>query len=187
MRDSSRGVYARLHHKKYIPIIALIFLCIAAAVLDVLTAAASPAYRLSTKEVMECLLHPFQAAPAVYVIVIKMRLPISIMALVIGFSLGTAGAVMQTILHNPLASPYTLKGEPKHGDVLVPPLKLCAWRCTFLTGEKSEDHYFFAEGLVSSAMAAWEPEYSIFFSGTVGCSTGKTASESNSCCCANFL
>lgn len=108
MRDSSRGVYARLHHKKYIIIIALIFLCIAAAVLDVLTAAASPAYRLSTKEVMECLLHPFQASPAVYVIVIKMRLPISVMALVIGFSLGTAGAVMQTILHNPLASPYTL-------------------------------------------------------------------------------
>ena len=71
--------------------------------------------------------------------------------------------------------------------LLVPPLKLCAWQRTFLTGEKSEDHYFFAEGLLSSAMAAWEPKYSIFFSGTVGCSTGKTASENNSCCCANFL
>ena len=30
------------------------------------------------------------------------------MALVIGFALGTSGGVMQTILHNPLASPYTL-------------------------------------------------------------------------------
>jgi len=30
------------------------------------------------------------------------------MALLIGISLGTSGGVMQTILHNPLASPYTL-------------------------------------------------------------------------------
>lgn len=108
IKDSSRAAYARLNQKKYAVIIALTLLCIVAAILDILTAAASPAYRLSTKDVLDCLIHPLQASSATYVIVIKMRLPISIMALVIGFSLGTAGAVMQTILHNPLASPYTL-------------------------------------------------------------------------------
>lgn len=36
------------------------------------------------------------------------RLPASTMAIVVGISLGVAGAEMQTILDNPLASPYTL-------------------------------------------------------------------------------
>ena len=108
MRDSGRAAYARQNRRKYVIIIILAALCIGAAVLDVLTAAASPAYRLSAGEVLDCLMHPAQASPAVYVIVIRMRLPIALMALVVGFLLGTAGAVMQTILHNPLASPYTL-------------------------------------------------------------------------------
>jgi len=41
-------------------------------------------------------------------IIFDFRLPWSLMAIVVGFSLGIAGAVMQTILNNPLASPYTL-------------------------------------------------------------------------------
>ena len=86
----------------------LLAMCSIAGILDILTAASSPEYRLSTQEVLRCLLNPGQASSATYVIVMKMRLPISLMALVVGFSLGTAGAVMQTILHNPLASPYTL-------------------------------------------------------------------------------
>ena len=105
---NSRAVYARLNRKNYLIIAALIAFCALSTVLDVLTAAASPTYRLSAAEVSNCLLHPAQASSATYVIVIKMRLPIALMALVIGFSLGTSGGVMQTILHNPLASPYTL-------------------------------------------------------------------------------
>lgn len=105
---SSRAVYARLNRKNYLIIAALIVFCVVTAVLDVLTAAASPVYRLSAAEVLGCLLHPTRASGPTYVIVIKMRLPIALMALVIGFSLGTSGGVMQTILHNPLASPYTL-------------------------------------------------------------------------------
>lgn len=108
LNDSSRAVYARLNRRKYAIIIALCLFCFFACIGDVLTAAASPAYRLSTRDVLNCLLHPTQATPGTYVIVIKMRLPIALMALVVGFSLGTAGATMQTILHNPLASPYTL-------------------------------------------------------------------------------
>ncbi len=41
-------------------------------------------------------------------IVREVRLPSALAAVVVGASLGAAGAVMQTILGNPLASPYTL-------------------------------------------------------------------------------
>ena len=43
-----------------------------------------------------------------YVIIWSIRLPTAIMALLVGASLGIAGAGMQTILDNPLSSPYTL-------------------------------------------------------------------------------
>ena len=106
--ESAKALYRRLNRKNYIIIICLILICLFLCVIDILTAAASPGYRLSVGEALNCLLHPLQAKASTYVIVINMRLPISLMALVIGFSLGSSGAVMQTILHNPLASPYTL-------------------------------------------------------------------------------
>ncbi len=44
----------------------------------------------------------------VHAIIWDFRLPWSLMAVLVGFALGVAGAVMQIILNNPLASPYTL-------------------------------------------------------------------------------
>ena len=41
-------------------------------------------------------------------IVWAIRLPVAVMAVVVGAALGLTGAIMQTILHNPLASSYTL-------------------------------------------------------------------------------
>jgi iron complex transport system permease protein len=41
-------------------------------------------------------------------IVWSIRLPVALIALVVGASLGLSGAIMQTILNNPLASSYTL-------------------------------------------------------------------------------
>lgn len=41
-------------------------------------------------------------------IVLQLRLPIAVMAALVGAALGLSGAVMQTILNNPLASSYTL-------------------------------------------------------------------------------
>jgi len=46
--------------------------------------------------------------PTVQVIVWSLRLPIAFMAVVVGAALGLTGAIMQTILNNPLASSYTL-------------------------------------------------------------------------------
>ena len=46
--------------------------------------------------------------PATSVIVWQVRLPTALMALLVGTALSLAGAEMQTILDNPLASPFTL-------------------------------------------------------------------------------
>jgi iron complex transport system permease protein len=48
------------------------------------------------------------ADPMVTAIVWGLRLPIALMAVLVGAALGVSGAVMQTILNNPLASSYTL-------------------------------------------------------------------------------
>ncbi|TIR44887.1 MAG: iron ABC transporter permease, partial [Mesorhizobium sp.] len=44
----------------------------------------------------------------VRVVLWDIRLPIALMAVVVGAALSIAGAQMQTILNNPLASPFTL-------------------------------------------------------------------------------
>ena len=92
LNDLDQAVYKRLNAKKYWIILFLLAMCSIAGILDILTAASSPEYRLSTQEVLRCLLNPGQASSATYVIVMKMRLPISLMALEVGFSLGTAYA-----------------------------------------------------------------------------------------------
>ena len=43
-----------------------------------------------------------------YTVIWKLRLPMSVMALLVGMALSVAGAQMQTILGNPLAEPFTL-------------------------------------------------------------------------------
>ncbi len=48
------------------------------------------------------------ADPMLDAIVYNLRLPIALMAVVVGATLGVSGAIMQTILNNPLASSYTL-------------------------------------------------------------------------------
>ena len=66
-----------------------------------------PAF-LKVTDVLAALFTPSQAAPTVAVIVHEIRLPMTAMAMLVGASLGIAGVYMQTILGNPLASPYTL-------------------------------------------------------------------------------
>ncbi len=63
---------------------------------------------LSLGELWATLLHPDAADPTTRVIVWDIRLPYALMAMAVGVALGLAGAEMQTILNNPLASPFTL-------------------------------------------------------------------------------
>lgn len=63
---------------------------------------------LALGEVLRTLVAPAAADPMTRAIVMDMRLPIALMALVVGAALGLGGVQMQTLLDNPLASPYTL-------------------------------------------------------------------------------
>ncbi|WP_261506868.1 FecCD family ABC transporter permease [Chromohalobacter canadensis] len=62
----------------------------------------------SLRDVLMTLVAPSGASDALRVIVWDIRLPVALMAIVVGVSLALAGAEMQTILNNPLADPFTL-------------------------------------------------------------------------------
>ena len=63
---------------------------------------------LSLSSLWQTLIHPASADAGTRVIVWDIRMPYALMAVVVGLALGLAGAEMQTILNNPLASPFTL-------------------------------------------------------------------------------
>lgn len=46
--------------------------------------------------------------PQLYAVLLHLRMPSALMAVVVGASLAAAGAQMQTVLNNPLAGPFTL-------------------------------------------------------------------------------
>ncbi|WGY44867.1 iron ABC transporter permease [Vibrio sp. ABG19] len=81
---------------------------LASFVLDIMTGPSM----LDASRVMNALLEfiglPFQVDDSTRVIVANLRLPIALMAIIVGGSLGVGGAEMQTLLNNPMASPYTL-------------------------------------------------------------------------------
>jgi iron complex transport system permease protein len=64
--------------------------------------------RYGLGQVITALLTPDAVSEPVRVILWEIRMPVALMALVVGASLSIAGAQMQTILSNPLASPFTL-------------------------------------------------------------------------------
>jgi len=62
----------------------------------------------SLEQVLRALLSPDSVPLQVRVVLWEIRMPIALMAVVVGAALAVAGAQMQTILNNPLASPFTL-------------------------------------------------------------------------------
>jgi iron complex transport system permease protein len=64
--------------------------------------------RYGLDEVVLALTVPDSVPVQVRVVLWDIRMPIALMALVVGAALAVAGAQMQTILNNPLASPFTL-------------------------------------------------------------------------------
>jgi putative chromate ion transporter len=96
--------YQNLIKRRWYVILSASLLLLALFILDI---ASGPA-GLSIKEIFSTIFFPAHADKQIHVIVWLMRLPIALMAVIVGASLGVAGAEMQTILDNPLASPYTL-------------------------------------------------------------------------------
>lgn len=62
----------------------------------------------AASDVLAAIFSPASTDPDTQVIVRELRLPFALMAVLVGAALSLAGAEMQTILNNPLASPFTL-------------------------------------------------------------------------------
>ncbi|ARW15571.1 FecCD family ABC transporter permease [Komagataeibacter europaeus] len=99
-----RGAY-RILLRRRLGILAVIALCIVASV--VLDFCLGPS-GLSVGALIHTLLHARDVSAGQSVIVWQIRLPYALMAVCVGAALGLAGAEMQTVLANPLASPFTL-------------------------------------------------------------------------------
>jgi iron complex transport system permease protein len=102
--SKARELYAQVTGKKRILLLGLAAVALALIVTDI---SVGPAW-LSPSEILSAIFAPDSASDVNRFIVWDLRLPIALMAVVVGASLSVAGAEMQTILDNPLASPYTL-------------------------------------------------------------------------------
>lgn len=101
--EAGRGAYRRLSRRRLALLGLLAVLLLASLVADLALGPARYAYG----EVVRALLG-LEVDLVVSVVVWEIRLPVALMAVVVGASLAIAGAQMQTVLNNPLASPFTL-------------------------------------------------------------------------------
>ncbi len=93
-----------LERKRWHVVIAFLVISIVGMVFDIVTGPSM----LPLSEVVKALLHLDNVETTTHVIVYDLRLPMALMALVVGAALGVGGAEIQTLLNNPMASPYTL-------------------------------------------------------------------------------
>lgn len=101
---AGRGKYRALAWRRLLIVLGFSIALIVSLTVDV---AWGPA-RYSLGEVMGAVLAPGDAELQLRVVVWDIRMPMALMAMIVGASLSLAGAQMQTILANPLASPFTL-------------------------------------------------------------------------------
>ncbi|WP_443695380.1 FecCD family ABC transporter permease [Pseudomonas sp.] len=101
---TQRDTYRHLILRKRLILGGLVLLLLCSVLLDLALGPAS----YSFSEVLGALLAPDTAPAQVRVVMWDIRLPIALMAVAVGAALSLAGTQMQTILNNPLASPFTL-------------------------------------------------------------------------------
>lgn len=99
-----RGRYRALTARRVVILSALLIALIVSVAVDM---ALGPA-RYTLAQVVSTILSPSEANNQLRVVIWDIRMPIALMAITVGASLSLAGAQMQTILANPLASPFTL-------------------------------------------------------------------------------
>lgn len=99
-----RGFYRALVFRRQLVLAGLAALLLVSIGFDL---ALGPA-RYSLEEVVRGLFAPDAVSLQISVVLWDIRMPIALMAAVVGACLSVAGAQMQTILNNPLASPFTL-------------------------------------------------------------------------------
>jgi len=96
--------YRRLLARRVSLLVGIGIALVAAVLLDLSTGASG----MSLGALIDGLLHPQNLAVTDRVIIWNVRLPYALMAVLVGAALSLAGAEMQAILNNPLASPFTL-------------------------------------------------------------------------------
>jgi iron complex transport system permease protein len=103
LADAETAYHGKMRLKVLLLFGLAIALC-AAAIFDISVGSAN----LAPGDVLAAIFQPDTVSRSTKAIVVDVRLPYSLMALLVGASLSLAGAEMQTILDNPLASPFTL-------------------------------------------------------------------------------
>lgn len=98
------AAYGRDVRKRFVALCVLALLATAALILDVVTGPSA----ISPLVVLKGIFDPAALSTAQQAIVWQVRLPYALMATLVGAALALAGAEMQTVLNNPLASPFTL-------------------------------------------------------------------------------
>lgn len=96
--------YNRIRYKRILLLIFLFAAMVAAFCVDIAVGASN----IEISEVLKAIVFPDSVDLGTQVIVREVRLPYSVMAILVGAALSLAGTEMQTILNNPLASPFTL-------------------------------------------------------------------------------
>ncbi|TCU41151.1 FecCD transport family protein [Rhizobium azibense] len=86
----------------------MLCLLLAAAVLVFLADIATGPAWYGLDDVLKTVLMPADAQAQMRVVIWSIRMPSALMAVVVEMALATAGVQMQTVLNNPLASPFTL-------------------------------------------------------------------------------
>ncbi len=102
--DAVLQAYRRLVARRVLILAGLLMLCVAAFLLDLVTGPSS----LTPMQVLAGVFSPDALSAPQQAIIWQVRLPYALMAVLVGAALSLAGAEMQTILNNPLASPFTL-------------------------------------------------------------------------------
>lgn len=98
------NAYRRLVFRRLTIVMVLIALCGVGLVVNMITGPSS----LGVTQVLQGLFNPDALTRVQQAIVRQVRLPHALMALLVGAALSVAGTEMQTLLDNPLSSPFTL-------------------------------------------------------------------------------
>lgn len=102
--SAAAAAYRRRTHRKQAVLAFIATVLLGTVLLDLATGPA----RYSLGEIIPALVGADGAAPEIRAILWNIRLPTALMAVTVGAALAVAGAQMQTILANPMASPFTL-------------------------------------------------------------------------------
>jgi ABC-type Fe3+-siderophore transport system, permease component len=94
----------RRQTRRILLVTVLAFLALSGLLADIVSGPSG----LPLSEVLNVLTGGEEASRGAEVIVWKVRLPVALMALLVGAALSLAGTEMQTVLENPLAEPFTL-------------------------------------------------------------------------------